>query len=152
MLNQSYEPWYIYHATWAHLNGALCESFSSLIPTLQPFEFLRQNLNIAWTPIPIFMKLSKYIMPHEAIPTTYLINSSHQQYRHCSLSNLWEKTLILLSVSVCIPPIKCECLNQYLYKLIVISWHLTPTQILHCRCFPLNVFRFLCCPCRIKGK
>jgi hypothetical protein len=38
-----------------------------VISTLQPLKFLRQNLSIAWTPVPTFRKLGMYIMPHEAI-------------------------------------------------------------------------------------
>jgi hypothetical protein len=38
---------------------------------------------------PIFMKLGKYNMPHEAISTAYIINPSHQQYQHHSFSNFW---------------------------------------------------------------
>jgi hypothetical protein len=35
---------------------------SHVMPTLEPFIFLRQNLNITWTPVPIFMKLGIYIL------------------------------------------------------------------------------------------
>jgi hypothetical protein len=37
---------------------------------------LRQNLNIASTPVPNFMEVGMYIMPHEAISTAYSIHSS----------------------------------------------------------------------------
>jgi hypothetical protein len=49
-LNRSSWNWYIYHATWVHFKRLLHKSLQSLIPTLQPFKFLRQNFNIAWTP------------------------------------------------------------------------------------------------------
>jgi hypothetical protein len=62
-----------WHANWHCVNGpyvcvcAIKTSLPSVIPTLQPHKFLRQNLNIAWMPVPIFMKLGTYIMPCEAI-------------------------------------------------------------------------------------
>jgi hypothetical protein len=56
--------------------------------------------------------------------------------------NFWAKTLILLLVSVCIPHIKFECLNLSLWKLVCISWHLSPSQILHCLCVSPNFFVF----------
>jgi hypothetical protein len=43
-----------------------------------PLQLTRKNLNIARTPVPIFMKLGKYIMPHAAISTAYIINPFHQ--------------------------------------------------------------------------
>jgi hypothetical protein len=56
-----YEIWCVYHGTWAHLNGVIHRSFPSVISILQFLKFLRKNLNIAWTPVPIFMKLCMYI-------------------------------------------------------------------------------------------
>jgi hypothetical protein len=50
-----YDTWCIHHGTCAHLNGLLCKSFPSVILTLQPLP--KQNVHIAWTPIPILMKL-----------------------------------------------------------------------------------------------
>jgi hypothetical protein len=41
---------YIYHYTWAHFNSIHHISLPSVIPTLQHFKLLRQNLNIARTP------------------------------------------------------------------------------------------------------
>jgi hypothetical protein len=81
------ETWYVYHGTWAHLNGVIKISLPS-VPTLQPLKFLRQNINIAWAPIPIFMKLGtyEYIMPREAISTAYFINPLDQWYQYYSLS------------------------------------------------------------------
>jgi hypothetical protein len=38
---------YVYRVTEANLNGAIHNSFPSVIPTLEPFKLLRQNLNIA---------------------------------------------------------------------------------------------------------
>jgi hypothetical protein len=50
---------YIYHGTWAHLNGVIYKYLPSVIQTLQPLKPLRQNLNITWIPelfvITIFM-------------------------------------------------------------------------------------------------
>jgi hypothetical protein len=40
-----------------------------VIPTLQPFKLLKQNPNIASTPVPIFMKPFKNIMPQGGIST-----------------------------------------------------------------------------------
>jgi hypothetical protein len=40
--------------------------------TLQTLKFLWQNLNIAWTLVPIYMKLGLFIMPHEAVSTAYI--------------------------------------------------------------------------------
>jgi hypothetical protein len=56
-----YETWYAYHGVWAYLNGAIHKSLPPLIPTLRFCKLLRQNLNVAWTPVLIFMKLGKYI-------------------------------------------------------------------------------------------
>jgi hypothetical protein len=47
----------------------------SVIPALQTLRFLGQNLNIAWTPVLIFMKLGTYIMPPESISTAHFINT-----------------------------------------------------------------------------
>jgi hypothetical protein len=70
-----HETWYVCHATWAHLNGALHKSPTSVIPILWLLKLLRLNLNIALTPTPIFVKLGMYVMPHEAIPsrTSYIL-------------------------------------------------------------------------------
>jgi hypothetical protein len=91
-----HETWHVHHGAWANLNGALHNYFPSVIPTLQPFNLLRENLNIAWTPLPIFIQLDMYSMPHECTSTAYIINPSHQKYQHCSLSYFWDMTLILL--------------------------------------------------------
>jgi hypothetical protein len=82
-----YETWYVYHGTWANLNGVIHKSLPIVILWLQHLEFLRQNLNIAWMPVVIFMKLGLWIMPPEAFSTVYSTNHSHQQYQHCSLPN-----------------------------------------------------------------
>jgi hypothetical protein len=58
--------------------SVLHNSFPSVIPTLQPFKLLRQNLNIAWTPVPAFTKLRKNFMLHKSISTAYIINATHQ--------------------------------------------------------------------------
>jgi hypothetical protein len=42
---------------------------------------------IAGMPEPIVMRLGIYNMPPEAISTVYLVNHSHEQYQHCSLTN-----------------------------------------------------------------
>jgi hypothetical protein len=97
-----HESWYVYHATWSHLNGIHHTSLPSVIPTLQPVKFLRQNLNIAW----------------------------------CA--------------SVRIPPIKCQCLNQYLWNLVCISWHLSPSQIWHSLYVFPNILVF--CAVRVVSK
>jgi hypothetical protein len=72
--------------TLGHLNPSQCtESNSvllkflpSVIPTLLLLKLLRQNLNIAWTPLPLFIKLGIHIVPYEAISTACIINPSHQ--------------------------------------------------------------------------
>jgi hypothetical protein len=68
-----YETWFVYHGTWDNFNGLIHKSLPSVIPVLQPIKFLRQNLNITWTPLAVFIELGTYIMPHEAISTAYLI-------------------------------------------------------------------------------
>jgi hypothetical protein len=72
--------WNLLYISWhlSHLNVVLHKSLPSVIPTLRPLKFLRQNLNIAWTPVPIFVKLGilvrVYVIPHEAISTAYIMN------------------------------------------------------------------------------
>ena len=41
-----YETWYLYHGTWAHLNGILHKSLLLVIPLLHPPKFLRENINV----------------------------------------------------------------------------------------------------------
>jgi hypothetical protein len=36
MLKLSYETWYVYHGTWAHLNRVIYKSLPSVIPASQP--------------------------------------------------------------------------------------------------------------------
>jgi hypothetical protein len=48
--------------------------FTSII-AIQPLKFLKPNLNIPWTPLPILMKLIRYIMTHQAISIAYSINA-----------------------------------------------------------------------------
>jgi hypothetical protein len=62
-------------------------------PTLQPFRLLRQNLNIAWWSVPVFMKLGKSIIPHETISVTYNLDPPLQQIQHYSLSDCWGNSL-----------------------------------------------------------
>jgi hypothetical protein len=50
-----------------HSKGALHKFLPSVTLPLQPFELLRQNFNIAWTPVPTFLHLCTYNMPHETI-------------------------------------------------------------------------------------
>jgi hypothetical protein len=68
-----YETWYVYQSTCVYPNSVIQKSLPSLIPTVQPLIFLRQNLNIAWKPVPIFIKLGMHIMSHEATSTAYFI-------------------------------------------------------------------------------
>jgi hypothetical protein len=84
LMNHTY---HVYKGAWAHLNGVRHKFLPSVIPTLQPLKFVWQNLNFAWTPVPIFMKLGVYILPRDAISTAYLLNSLDQQYQHYILSN-----------------------------------------------------------------
>jgi hypothetical protein len=73
-----HETWYVNYNICIRFNGALHKYVRSIIiPTLQPFKFLRQNI-IAWTPVKIFMKLGMYITSSDAISTIYLINQSHR--------------------------------------------------------------------------
>jgi hypothetical protein len=65
---------YVYQGTWARLKGVIYKSIPLVIPTLQSLRFSRQNLNIAWTPIPIFMKLGTFIMQYQEISKAYVIN------------------------------------------------------------------------------
>lgn len=61
-----HQPLRIWYVTWTNFNYALKKSFSVVIPTLQPLKFLKQNVNIAWTPVQIFMKLmSCHMKPHK---------------------------------------------------------------------------------------
>jgi hypothetical protein len=50
-----------------HLSDAIFQLFPSMIPTLQSVILLRRNLDIGGTPVPIFMKLSLYVVSHKAI-------------------------------------------------------------------------------------
>jgi hypothetical protein len=50
----------------------------SVIPALKPHIFPRQNPNIAWKPLPVFMKLTYYIIPPKVTWMTYSIKPSHQ--------------------------------------------------------------------------
>jgi hypothetical protein len=51
------ESIFIKLGTSAYLNVVLHESFPSVIPTLQTLKFLSQDLDIAWKPLSIFIKL-----------------------------------------------------------------------------------------------
>jgi hypothetical protein len=104
-----YETWYIYHGTWAHLNGIIRKPHQSVIPALEPLKILRPNLNIAWSPVPIFMKLNKFIMPHEAVSTAYSINPFDQWYQHYSLSNCCgnNRNVTLVPEQIFIKLVKC---------------------------------------------
>jgi hypothetical protein len=55
--------WYEYQGIWTNPNSVIHKSFPSIIPTLHPLIFLRQNLHIAWTPVPVLMKRGVYITP-----------------------------------------------------------------------------------------
>jgi hypothetical protein len=85
---------------------------NSLISLTSNTKFLRQNLNIAWTPVPIYMKLGKH-MPAEPISTAHFTTPFHQLHQQHSLSNFWDSTSILL-----------ERLCQSLRDLVCISCHL----------------------------
>jgi hypothetical protein len=47
--------------------GALRISPSQVIPTLQPLTFLRKNINVAGTPVKIFIKLGTYIISPQSV-------------------------------------------------------------------------------------
>jgi hypothetical protein len=87
-LNQS--SWnFVYHATAGHFSGIYPRSLPLVMQTLQPFRFLKESLNIAWTPVPIFMILAKYVMPPERLSVTHLMNPFHQ-YTNIAASQISE--------------------------------------------------------------
>jgi hypothetical protein len=75
-LKQSIRKLHIYHGTWAHLKSRIHKSILSVTPNLKHLNFLRQNIHIAWTPVPVFMQLDmyQYIMPHKFISKMQFIN------------------------------------------------------------------------------
>jgi hypothetical protein len=44
-------------------------------------------------PVPVFVKLGVYVMPHEASLMTFFIDPSQQKYQHYRLSYCWGNTL-----------------------------------------------------------
>jgi hypothetical protein len=86
----------IYHATWSHFKSSFP---SSVIPILQPLTFFRQNLNIVWTPIPIFINLCMHISCHWGHP-----NGIHHKYLSSviptlhSLLNCWGNTFNIIKM------------------------------------------------------
>jgi hypothetical protein len=61
----------------SQFQGALHKLLPSVIPTLQPFKLLKQNIKNPSTPLPVFMKIGMYMMPPETISTACLRNTSH---------------------------------------------------------------------------
>lgn len=61
MWTELYDVWPVYNAIWVPSHGVIYKSLPLAIPTLlQPLKFLKQDLNIVWSPELIPLKLGVY--------------------------------------------------------------------------------------------
>jgi hypothetical protein len=112
-LNQSlWNLVYVYHDTWEHLNEVLQKSLPTVILSFELLWVLRHNFNVAWTPLPIFVKLVMYITLHEAIsrPTSQIppINNTNNEVSQIlkiiTSLNVWTRSWNLAYISCHLRP------------------------------------------------
>jgi hypothetical protein len=114
------ETLYLHHGTWARLSSIIYNSLQSIISPLKPPKFLRQNLNIDWMDVPVFMKLDMYIScypkPHQWhtwwIP---LISNTTLSLSNCSGNTLI--TTCMLEPIVLTP----EVISMWWLEILLIS-------------------------------